>query len=629
MQKEHIMNHHENKPTNAHDSWADYYDCVYKLTHGEKYQRFTDLTLGVIRQLAKPPARVADFGAGTGRLAIPLARAGYRVTAVEASAQMCRVLRAKAAAGVDGAAINHGTSCKTNPRAMAQQARVKVAVVNQTICRPVKKIGFDLGVCVFSVLNYLLDDLDLREFACAAAQAIRADGKLLVSFVEDMRPMQQSLNGEHRAESWDRECSVVRNINVLQLEPTLYEYHEQSLLTKRSGNFPYEDRFPLREWSREEVTAQFKAGGFFFESDLSNKFNKFMRTGEVYLLFRRCSPLEMRGVDSKSRPREDSKLATVQVVGRASCLPGGDGFHRVPFSSSEVTDAVERVPTALPEQLAKIAFREISARRGRLTRKHLLQARRSAIQLIAEGGPSDVFYYPACGSDFAYPLRRFSDRCGTFIFCDWTNGTEKSFLDEVKKIKVGRPPGDERDFLDFPLDQNDVKELASLDHLLAKFFPDMPWTLATYLANPASPKGHYAELWVTAADNTPRFVRVFWLAMEGVNLYWKLFAQKRKAPRILCIKNWGHIGGEWTSFGNWQAHLAQVVRDGPRKPELLIAREGDHDWPWTLRVDEFTDWDVLEERHTMMWRREKPASRNQQVGKRKNKRSRSKTSKRL
>ena len=113
-EKEHAMNHHENEPTNAHDSWADYYDCVYKLTH-EVYQQFTDQTLRVIRQLAAPPARVVDFGAGTGRLAIPLARAGYTIAAVEASAQMCRVLRAKAAAGVEGAVINHCTSCETNP----------------------------------------------------------------------------------------------------------------------------------------------------------------------------------------------------------------------------------------------------------------------------------------------------------------------------------------------------------------------------------------------------------------------------------------------------------------------------------------------------------------------------------
>jgi SAM-dependent methyltransferase len=244
-EKGHAMNQHENKPMKAHDSWADYYDCVYKLTQGEASQQFTDQTLRVIRRLAAPPARVVDFGAGTGRLAIPLARAGYTVAAVDASAQMCRVLRVKAAAGVEGAVVNHCTSCETNPGAMAQQAGVKVAVVNQTICRPVKKSGFDLGVCVFTVLNYLFDDLDLRQFVHAAAHVIRVDGKLLVSFVEDMRPMQQSLNGQHTNESWDRECSVVRNINVLQLEHTLYEYHEQTKLAGERVKTEGKPRLPL------------------------------------------------------------------------------------------------------------------------------------------------------------------------------------------------------------------------------------------------------------------------------------------------------------------------------------------------------------------------------------------------
>ena len=380
--------------------------------------------------------------------------------------------------------------------------------------------------------------------------------------------MQQSVNGQRTNRSWDRECSVVRNINVRQLEDTLYEYHETSKLTKEGREFPYEDRFPLREWSREEITAQLKAGGFFFESDLSNEFR---RTGEVYLLFRRSFPREMRPDDSMS---------------------------------------------SLPEE-PKHFIKRMGAERERLRREHVLQARSSTLKLIADGGPADVFYYPACGSDLAYPLRHFSDRCGTFIFCDWTNGAENSFLDGVMQLKADRPrriPDDARDFLHFPLDQTDVKELAALHHLLVKFFPDMDPNLATYLANPASPKGHYAELWVTAADSTTRFVRVFWFAMEAVSLYLQLFARKRKAPRILCIKGWDHNGGAWTPFGNWQAHLGKVVQVGPRKPNLLVARKGDHDWPWTLPVAEFNDWD---DRPVMMWARKKSVSRSQQGRKRK------------
>jgi hypothetical protein len=287
--------------------------------------------------------------------------------------------------------------------------------------------------------------------------------------------------------------------------------------------------------------------------------------------------------------------------------------------------------SSLPED-PKRFLKRMGAGRERLRREHLLQARRSALKIIADGGPSDVFCYPACGSDIAYPLRRFSDRCGTFIFCDWTNGAEKSFLDGVKKLKADRPirtPDDARDFLHFPLGQIDVKELAALHHLLIKFFPDMHPNLATHLANPSSAKGRYAELWVTAADSTKRFVRVFWFAMEAVNLYLQLFARKRKAPRILCIKNRGDHGNRWTPFGNWQAHLGQVVQAGPRKPEWLVARQGDHDWPWTVPVAKSKDWDVFEEKPIMMWRRKKPASRNQQVAKRKSKRSRGKTSKRL
>jgi hypothetical protein len=117
-----------------------------------------------------------------------------------------------------------------------------------------------------------------------------------------------------------------------------------------------------------------------------------------------------------------------------------------------------------------------------------------------------------------------------------------------------------------------------------------------YLAERPKPKGHYLQIQAGS-----RRLDVFLFAAEGTGLYLKLFAKRGAAPRILCIKNWGHIGGEWTPFGNWQAHLGKAVQAGRVTPELLVAREGDHDWPWPVQVERFEDWD---DRPVVMWRKE-------------------------
>jgi hypothetical protein len=234
---------------------------------------------------------------------------------------------------------------------------------------------------------------------------------------------------------------------------------------------------------------------------------------------------------------------------------------------------------------------------------------REALTLVSNG-ESRCFYYPACGDDFIYPLQNFSDRCDTFVFCDWRAGNKELFLETIRAVPDVEL-GNELSL--YPM--KDVNELASMEHILADFFPQMPPNLRRFVANPASQQGHYVELRITATGGAEKIVRVFWLAMEGVNIYWKLFARKGIAPRILCIKNWGQSDDEWwTPFGDCWAHLAKVVRDGPSAPELLVARQGDHDWPWTLPVAEFNDWD---DQPVIMWAREKPTSRNQQVRKRK------------
>jgi 2-polyprenyl-3-methyl-5-hydroxy-6-metoxy-1,4-benzoquinol methylase len=82
--------------TTPHDAWAHAYDAIYEGSFGSFYTNLTAETLACLGELAVPPAHIVDFGAGTGRLSIPLARQGYSVIAVEPSAAMLEQLRAKA-----------------------------------------------------------------------------------------------------------------------------------------------------------------------------------------------------------------------------------------------------------------------------------------------------------------------------------------------------------------------------------------------------------------------------------------------------------------------------------------------------------------------------------------------------
>ncbi len=68
---------------------ARYYD----LTH----DKLTEDIPFILSQAGKPPANVLELGSGTGRLALPLLKAGHRVTGVENSAEMLARARARLA----------------------------------------------------------------------------------------------------------------------------------------------------------------------------------------------------------------------------------------------------------------------------------------------------------------------------------------------------------------------------------------------------------------------------------------------------------------------------------------------------------------------------------------------------
>ena len=399
-----------------HNSWADCYDCAYKLTYGKAYQQFTDQTRGVVGQLVAPPARIVDFGAGTGRLAIPLAKQGLQVTAVEASAGMCRVLRAKAEAGVEGRVVDPCSTCHD----AAPKPNLPVTIFDQSICEFLPEDGFDFGVCVFTVLNYFTDEDRLRQFAAVAARAIGADGQLLVSFVENMRQMQDFFKEPKTGHSPDGRCSIKRHITIRQVQGTLYEYREKSILTKDGQRFPYEDRFPLRAWSRTEIIRAVEAAGFSREADLSAKF---VGTGEVYLQFRRNA---IKVTASTSKPKKEPKLPRAE---QQKALKDND-------DDDEITESMKGCNKADGEA------------RIRQTKELIDRLKKSRVCLY----PGEILGQRTGIADFTGCLHFLGD-CDCLIFCEtqhnkdyvrvlvpnqrgWSNGNESIRITKVNPERI-------------------------------------------------------------------------------------------------------------------------------------------------------------------------------------------------
>lgn len=106
--------------------------------------------------------RILDVGCGTGRLALPLARCGLSVTALDVSPDMLRVLSNSA-----------GT--------------VPVEIVCADATKANLRGPFELALCMFNTLFMLGPHEQQRQFIKSVAEAMSASGNLLVeAFVPDM-----------------------------------------------------------------------------------------------------------------------------------------------------------------------------------------------------------------------------------------------------------------------------------------------------------------------------------------------------------------------------------------------------------------------------------------------------------
>ena len=270
--------------TKPHSSWAECYDAAYERSFGEFYRQLTDATTRQVEDCVQPPARIVDFGAGTGRLSVPLASRGYEVVAVDPCKQMLDQISHKP--GGD---------------------RVTTVVARMQDFLAVD--GFDMAICVFTVLAYLLDEDSLDKSIGAAATALRPGGLLLIDI-----PSIEVFVGYHR-----HTPAIERTVAVSPQGDNRYLYEEVTTLHSCDGARAYTDSFPIRYWKVEQVMKVLASHGFSKVKDLSEVFSG---AGSQYFLLKSMDSAEHSAPPSDGLPVH-SPLARRLAPARAQ--PKNDG----------------------------------------------------------------------------------------------------------------------------------------------------------------------------------------------------------------------------------------------------------------------------------------------------------------
>ena len=233
-----------------HNSWSNYYDFVNERSFGDFLKQLTSNTLEVVERLLPEESSIIDFGAGTGRLSVPLAEMGYKVTAVEPSSGMLEILQQK---------------CKTLDVSVTQ-----VETILQDFTGDER---VNLGIAVFTVLGYITTEEELDRAFKVLSDSIVTDGHMLL----DVASRRLFSSSHIQVEGLDRDVKVV------PVSTDQYLYTEVCSGTYNMRDFAYKDVFTICYWEPEYIIQEMQKNGF----TLIEKPSEFYYSGAQYLLFRK------------------------------------------------------------------------------------------------------------------------------------------------------------------------------------------------------------------------------------------------------------------------------------------------------------------------------------------------------
>jgi ubiquinone/menaquinone biosynthesis C-methylase UbiE len=227
------------------DEYAPFYDWENARTVGRRDVAFW-------RRLAiQHPGRILELGCGTGRIALPILKAGRSIVGIDRSSAMLALARRRAK--------------RTTARGRAWFVRADIRDL------PLRSGGFDLVLAPYGILQSLTRERDLRATLASVARVLRPGGLFGVDLVPDLPRWREydrkvSLRGRRNAHTTLTLVESVRQDRRRRLTIFDQEYIESGGGRQRLHRFA----LTFRTLSIPQMVTRLEAAGFGIRATLGD-----------------------------------------------------------------------------------------------------------------------------------------------------------------------------------------------------------------------------------------------------------------------------------------------------------------------------------------------------------------------
>ncbi|WP_082903431.1 class I SAM-dependent DNA methyltransferase [Christensenella timonensis] len=220
--------------SNQFQALASVYDeLMYDAGYGEWAAYILDL---LQKAGVEPGGSILEYACGTGNITLPLAKSGYRMTAMDISEEMLFAAQEK-----------------------TRQNALHVTYAAGDMCDFAVNKPVDAAVCACDGVNYVLDDERLKAFLGQAYRNLKPGGLLLFDLSSAYK-LEHVLGNEFYFDDGDGQTYFWQNAydeekKLLEMDITLFVAEEG--LYRR-----FDERHTQRAWTQEEIGQALDGAGF-------------------------------------------------------------------------------------------------------------------------------------------------------------------------------------------------------------------------------------------------------------------------------------------------------------------------------------------------------------------------------